>query len=327
MTSTQAKPDQLPEPLGFPGGGLFVRVGRPDREAALGCLLGATGRRSAAGQVGRFLAMSEERGIRLDLMWARHDATGEIAGVVLAVPSPGRTAMLFSSPPRSRADIEAQAPLIDHACRSLADENVQLAQVLLDPGDRLARDAFVAGGLHDLALLGYMERAVPARGQAAAPTWPDGVTATRYTDADEAALREVLTASYVATLDCPGLRGLRHTDDILAGHRATGEFDPDLWTLLRDGDRPIGALLLNPSAATHTVELVYIGLAQPSRNTGLGRLLLRHGLRLIAGRSESTITLAVDESNAPAVRLYRREGFRRALRRRALIRPIRRAND
>src|SRR5439155_230273 len=125
------------------------------------------------------------------------------------------------------------------------------------------------------------------------------------------------------TLDCPGLRGYRRTSDILEGHRASGVFDPGLWTLLLVDGRVGGALLLNPAVDGQSVELVYLGLARWGRGRGLGRLLLRHGFALLGRRSERTINLAVDEANAPALALYRREGFVPILRRTAMIRPVR----
>jgi ribosomal-protein-alanine N-acetyltransferase len=81
-------------------------------------------------------------------------------------------------------------------------------------------------------------------------------------------------------------------------------------------------LLLNRSPASNTIELVYLGLAPAARGRGLGRQLLRHGLHLLGRREERAITLAVDEQNDPALALYRGEGFRRVLRRIALIRPL-----
>ena len=115
----------------------------------------------------------------------------------------------------------------------------------------------------------------------------------------------------------------REPQDILAGHRATGNFDPSLWTLLRIDAEPVGVVLLNPFPEQRTIELVYLGLAPVIRGRGRGRQLLRHALRLLHGRRERIVTLAVDEQNAPALRIYRAEGFRDELRRVALIRPLR----
>jgi ribosomal protein S18 acetylase RimI-like enzyme len=243
---------------------------------------------------------------------------------VLTVGSPGRTAMVFASRAESRSKVRSLGGLVDHAVRQLPLQNVNLAQALVEPDDALDREVFLTGGFSELAILTYMERPIrmSRMGRLPAPQWPPGYAAVTFQDSLRDELIGVLNATYEDTLDCPALRGHRRTSDILDGHRASGIFNPDLWTLLYRGPTAVGALLLNPSADHHSIELVYLGLAKSERGTGVGRQLLRHGLRLIEGRNERVITLAVDESNSPAVRLYEREGFRAAVRRRALIRPV-----
>ena len=115
---------------------------------------------------------------------------------------------------------------------------------------------------------------------------------------------------------------MRLTEDIVAGHMATGTFDPALWTLLYVDEQPAGAVLLNPFPAHRTVELVYLGLAPFARGRGLGQQLLRHGLSLLTGRHERTLTLAVDRLNTPAIAMYVSEGMRPIVQRSGLIRPL-----
>ena len=43
---------------------------------------------------------------------------------------------------------------------------------------------------------------------------------------------ETILQTYRDSLDCPGLNGVRQIEDIIAGHKASGEFDPALWFLL-----------------------------------------------------------------------------------------------
>jgi hypothetical protein len=129
----------------------------------------------------------------------------------------------------------------------------------------------------------------------------------------------LLRRTYEGTLDCPGLSELRADDDILDGHLHAGEFDPSLWFMLHDGPRPIGALLLSPSAATDSVEVVYLGLAPEARGRGLAAALLAHGARAIASRPERTLALAVDARNTPAAKLYERAGFAAVRRREAWV--------
>jgi len=320
MSTSQTDPEQLPSSAGKPATGI-IRVNPDRRVEAIERLVSAAGRRGRV-HAERFLAFSQANAIRMDAMWASLDEGGRITDALLAVPNPGRTAMVFISPPASRTDVPRQAELIDHACRELASMDIRLAQALTDPHDALQREALLRGGFSELAYLSYLERPLADPAALPAPRWPGDVTVEPYREALRGEMIRALDRSYEETLDCPGLRGLRRTEDILAGHQATGEFDPDLWTLLRVNGEASGMLLLNRSPASNTIELVYIGLAPTARGRGLGRLLLRHGLHLLGRREERAITLAVDEQNNPALALYRGEGFRRVLRRTALIRPI-----
>jgi ribosomal protein S18 acetylase RimI-like enzyme len=221
-------------------------------------------------------------------------------------------------------DQEISLPgLIDHACQELGHQRVNLAQVLLDPEDSPESHAFRRAHFQDLAILSYLERTI--RSTRLPVNWPDDVAIVPYEPSRTAELLGVLDGSYEETLDCPGLRGHRRTEDILEGHRAAGLFDPGLWHLLYINERAVGAALLNPAADRSTIELVYLGLIKSARGRGLGTQLLRFALNLLVNRRERTIHLAVDELNAPAIALYRREGFRAVQRRRAMIRPVKSA--
>src|SRR5690606_2604680 len=127
------------------------------------------------------------------------------------------------------------------------------------------------------------------------------VTYSPDTHADFAA---TVQASYEQSLDCPALNGLRDIEDVLAGHRATGDFDPNLWTLLLEHDRPIGVSLLARLPYADSCELVYFGLVPAARGRGLGHLAMQHTLATLARTDLSRLTLAVDANNLPAYRLY-----------------------
>jgi len=230
------------------------------------------------------------------------------------------------------------AALIRRACDALsASGNVTLAQALLDPteeADRRSLTAFELAGFTSVGTLAYMRRDTPARhwlggglgdsqGKVSAHDgWPADFTPRRYISADEPALIDALERTYINTLDCPELCGLRTTPDILESHRATGRFDPNLWWVLESRGRVEGVLLLNPSPEQSAIELVYLGLAPPARGLGLGKKLLALGLEKIAGRRERAVNLAVDERNIPALRVYETLGFRAFARRAALVKVI-----
>jgi GNAT superfamily N-acetyltransferase len=319
MTGSNLRAEQLPQTPSESSVPAIVRIGEAQRlEAVLRLLNVRPGRDEEPAR--RFLAYARDHEVSLQDMFSSLDEAGTITATVLAVPNPGRTAILFSSAP-STAEVPRHARLIRHATDALREQGCHLAQVLTEPGERLQQEAFVAGGFTLLAHLSYLERPLPRRGPDAKA--PPDVTVETYAPSMQPELAHVLDASYEGTLDCPGLRGLRHTEDIIAGHMGAGEFDPSLWTILRLHGRAEGALLLNRAVASNTVELVYIGLSPRARGIGAGRFLLQHGFGLIAGGRERCITLAVDDDNAPAMALYRSEGFRRVLRRIAMIRPLR----
>ena len=67
--------------------------------------------------------------------------------------------------------------------------------------------------------------------------------------------------------------------------------------------------------AAGEAEILSIAICAPKKGRGLAGRLLRHHLGRLAGVAVRTVFLEVDEDNAPAVRLYRRAGFREVGRR------------
>lgn len=318
-----------------------VRVLPSQRRAAVACLLSTT---PADPSVTRFLDAAQAEGSDLSLFWGTPAAPGSpstpgFVDTCLIVPGTGRTAMVFIS----AGDLEPPDPEVAqrrgrliHAVlgflRLGADpvgtlspvaQNLALAQALVLPDQRAAAAALEAGGLARLADLAYMKRDIPRRPVGGLPVWPGGVTVTpvsRLAPADaEGLLIEALNGSYVGTLDCPALCGLRSVHDVLESHRAVGEYDPRLWFLVSDQSSPAGCMLLSRVAATETVELVYLGLAARVRGRGLGRQLLELALNLLAGKAERTLACAVDTANTPALALYRALRFRTFATRVALV--------
>ncbi len=246
---------------------------------------------------------------------------------VVPVRSPGRTAMLLMNGrlPRgvSPADELAIAGAIDAACGAQAAAGVRLAQALVPdaqgPLARLLRDRC---GFETLADLLYLQRR--ARTRAAVMPLPPGITLATYGPRTHDAFAEAIEASYAGSLDCPKLAGVRHIEDVIAGHKAAGLFRPDWWTLALDAGRPIGVLLLaGLGIGGHMgAEVVYLGLAPAARGRGLSAPLLAWAERAAATTPGRLMALAVDAANTPALRIYRRAGFRQNERRTALIRRL-----
>ncbi len=322
MTSTSPT-DRLSPLDPLPAGCRLVRAtGRLQRRALAEII--APGRSDGGEAVGGFIDYAALRGLDLSHIWVVLNQPQHILAAALAIPSPGRVAMLFASRPGGAAGRRHVAAAIDAVVQHLPE--VDLAQAILEVDEREYAAAYELAGFQRLGVLSYQELRLAARPPAARHDWPAGVELHSYAEFDAAEADrlfcEGLDASYEATLDCPLLRGIRRTSDVLVGHKATGDFDPELWTLvLRDG-RPQGALLLSllPERGSH--ELVYLGVSPQVRGEGVGRALLEHGVRQIVARRGKLLTLAVDEANEPALRLYRKLGFRATERRLALIRDI-----
>ena len=289
-----------------------------------------------------------------------------IRQVALAVIGSGRTAMLFvSGAERSArkwpgaAKLRALAgggiaqanreriALVHHACAEVAAARADgrpravLAQALLEPRETEATQALIGAGFQRLGDLAYLRRPLPRAGpgrsldQAGNPRWParlrvrsveqllsEGHTPHRIDEWIVSALE----ASYVDTLDCPELCGMRGMDDVLDSHKSVGVFDPALWWIaLDESDVARACLLLAVCPEQDSVELVYLGLDPNVRGLGLGSTLVQFGLRRLydgsLGAGSATgkprveggggITCAVDSRNAPAMKLYRRSGFER----------------
>ncbi|MDG2423695.1 MAG: GNAT family N-acetyltransferase [Phycisphaerales bacterium] len=266
----------------------------------------------------RFEAFAKDNQIPLDWLWTLKDGTGQFGACVLAVPSPGRTAMLFTSQINNNDQESQLAGLLDHCIDFLQDQPVDLAQALLLTSDNSSWKAYETSGFQELAVLQYMEMLVPKR--LAPPTLPEGLELVPYEESLRSELASALESSYESTLDCPALRGLRKTDDVITGHQSTGKYNADLWSLaMHDGD-PVGAVLINQSTRGNQAELVYIGLAANARGRGWGRTLLSQGLSLASSAHLQQVALAVDIQNTPALDLYTSTGFIATGRRQAVIR-------
>ncbi len=302
----------------------------------------------------RFVAAAPSYGIDLSLMWGTLSASRRsVRQVCLAVLGAGRTAMLFVSGERPEGedslDTAQRAACIEAACRYVARNGgmgrggsrppAVLAQALLEPGETAQEAGLLAAGFTRVGALAYLSLRRGRQGFTAGEpvAAPEGVSIRTAGSLGarerEEALCAVLEETYIDTLDCPELCGLREARDVLESHRAVGVHDPNLWWLVYEdgaagggdgtgGERALGCMLLNPCPEQDLIELVYIGLSPALRGRGVARWLLDYGLRAASARRESCVACAVDLRNGPAMRLYERAGFRRLGERTPFVRRI-----
>jgi len=263
---------------------------------------------------------------RRQVLALRSCPSGEqvIAGMCLWVPAPGRTATLFT--PELTAFPQAATATQESIIASLTDArqaDVVLVQALMDPTDTTGNMVFSAAGLTPLATLTYMERRPPTF-LLTPPEFnlPSDLSLFPYETATHQLFRDTIIRSYEGTLDCPALSGMRDIEDVIAGHKAVGPFDPQLWGVLQRAGKPLGCLLLAEIPARQGLELVYLGLTPEARGQGLGRLLMQRVLAIASRRHFAVATLAVDATNVPALRLYRRCGYSSVAQRMALVKRL-----
>ena len=229
-----------------------------------------------------------------------------VAGVLLCTTSPGSAGILW--PPQSFADEhqeQREDVLLQHATRWLRTQGMKVIQVLLAPEEQHLAAPLERNGFPRLTQLVYMQRPL-RRSRVARPS--GSLQYTTY-DRDPETFHSILLASYEQTLDCPELNDVRPLEDILAGHRAQGVFDPKRWWLVSHRDEPVGVVMLAHLPESASWDLAYIGLTPDQRRQGFGREILRRILVEAQRTDVHFVTLAVDVRNEPARRLYLSHGF------------------
>ena len=229
-------------------------------------------------------------------------------GSITAQVLPGRVASVTPPQTSDSGDRgETARNLVIQLNAELHAEGVQLAQSLLAPEDLEGAKALRVGGYEHASDLLYMA--------AEAASFPDQSLALPFdlvpiTTNDHARLERIVDATYVGTLDCPRIDGLRATADVIAGYRAVGESGDRLWRIVHAENEDVGCLLLADHSSTRQYEVVYVGLKPEVRGRGWGLELTRHAQWIARQADCKRLVLAVDAANEPAIRIYAAAGFR-----------------
>jgi ribosomal protein S18 acetylase RimI-like enzyme len=229
----------------------------------------------------------------------------EVQAVVLAQIQVGKTALLW--PPRviRKASHEWQETVLRSCLQQLQQMGIVVLQALLLPSAQADHTLLTHAGFYNAAELLYMtaERiSFPAQLPFPALEWEN-------VSPNDERLRDLVSASYHGSLDCPVIDGWRAIDDVLAGYQATGTYRADLWWLLQQGQQATGCIIVADYPHMAQWELVYLGVHPRSRGQGLGEqmvLWLQHQALI---QNVERIILAVDAANHPALAIYRDCGF------------------
>ncbi|MCP4708106.1 MAG: GNAT family N-acetyltransferase [Planctomycetes bacterium] len=249
---------------------------------------------------------------------ALHD--DKLVSASLFVPQPGQLAFVFQSSPVNGAldmNIRELAVLaLKEMCRWAFQEGNRLLQMIVEPEDRDRQELCRAGGFNLLTNLQYMihdGEHNPLNPPEKKYDW------LCYDRSRHDLFQKIITETYQGSHDCPELEDIRDIEDVISSHRAAGRFDYKLWKLLVHQGNPIGALLLIPLSDSQAMELTYMGLSPEARGMHLGDVLIAEALACAKKYQRRFLTLAVDQRNHFACRLYQKFGFEEIFQRTVLI--------
>ncbi|MBN1854606.1 MAG: GNAT family N-acetyltransferase [Pirellulales bacterium] len=233
---------------------------------------------------------------------------GTLVGAVWFQHLPGRTAILM--PPRQAFRMNQPGHriadrLIADVLGQLRSRGVILVQTLLRKEDTQDAQRFRSAGFEDLTDLVYL--AAPTH--SASQPRDTSLTFQPYRDDQRARLGQLIQQTYINSLDCPALDGLREIEDVISGYQATGVYDPGRWFFVRHENTDVGVLLLTSHAPAQPWELVYMGLVPDARGQGWGDWIARFALWQAKLGGADQVVLAVDVANTPVTRIYERVGF------------------
>jgi ribosomal protein S18 acetylase RimI-like enzyme len=242
-------------------------------------------------------------------------ASGEeaaLAGVVWIQQIPGNTAIVWAPPLRD----ETGEALLRAAADFIDARRIPLAQLVVSKCDGYAASLHERAGFPKFAELRYwyadlshLRKASMSSRDVALSGRMGDLEFLPHAGDELQRLGALLEQTYIGTLDCPRLDGVRPMSDVLEGYRAQGRYSPADWYFVQQGGADIGAVILAEHAGFGNWELVYMGVTPPARGRGRGEQIVRYALATAARRGAERLVLAVDAANAPALNIYRRAGF------------------
>lgn len=232
----------------------------------------------------------------------------ELISVSLSIESPGSSAMVFISA-KQNSDIVQKGTILalNYLLTEAWKRGLILLEILLLPGSSNTAQIVEHAGFRFITRLLYLRRRVSVNKSPACVA--GDLEWVEYTPDSEPVFRSTLEQTYAQSLDCPELMGLRNMNDIMAGHRAVGEYDPSLWWVAMRSGKPVGIMLLNKIPIRSAFEIVYMGVTQAARGTGVADVLIHRAVQAVGNSNAVEIALAVDRRNDPARKMYARWGF------------------
>jgi mycothiol synthase len=232
---------------------------------------------------------------------------GNLVGSIFSQIQPGKYAQVWLPRLVENETADTAVSLLRAVVQWLDQGPVGMAQILLEGATAEDEKILCQGGfdyLTDLLYLVCLEDDFPHA------VLPCTLEFEAYNSQNHDRLARIVDATYRETLDCPKLNHVRRLDDVLAGYRATGEFLPDRWLIVRYENRDVGCLLLADHPKYENMELVYMGVIPENRGQHWGADIARRAQWVARQAGRARLVLAVDASNRPAIDMYASVGFR-----------------
>src|SRR5262245_29383550 len=215
----------------------------------------------------------------------------QLVGAFVCVPLAGAGGLVW---PPSVLDVPEQAALADQLVQAgrswLRRRGAKVAQALLTPAEAPLAAPLERNDFTRITQLQYLRHDLADLPEAS----PLRLSCQMYEPSIADLFHQTLLRTYEDTLDCPELNGTRTIDEIIAGHKAQGEFDPGRWWLAWDADRPIAVLMLTKVFDENAWDLSYVGVVPEARGRGVGGALTQLALRQAQAARVRQLTLAVD---------------------------------
>jgi ribosomal protein S18 acetylase RimI-like enzyme len=243
---------------------------------------------------------------------------GEPAGAIVYLPVPGASGLVWPPQAIEGANREAiEDALVHRATAALREQGARLAQCLLTEAELSLTGPLLRNGFAHVTALWYMQHELGASAGGAPAGRLSYLSYNRLSN--PVLFHDTLLHTYEDTRDCPEISGVRTADQIIAGHRAQGKYDPRRWILALAAGRPVGVLLLSEMPEWAAWDVAYVGVVPAERGRGYGRELMQKALAVARADGVARLTLSVDVRNEPAQRLYTALGFQTYDRREAIL--------
>jgi len=287
---------------------------------ALELLLRGLARDSRSCEIERLLVrLADLEALRAGLMGVVQN--DQLLGVTWAQIQPGRTATIWP-PCIVGSDENLGCRLALAAVEAAFSAGAKVAQAVISPLDAPEARWLEAAGLMPVADMECLVWQTPSgKASPLEETQSDDLQWENYTHPrDRRRLEALLRQTWIGSLDCPALDGLRDPADVLEGYLAAGTSQAKHWCFLCNRGEDAGCLLLAEHSDSDELELVYMGLTPELRGHGHGHVLVQMAQRLTRRAGRSRLTTAVDAANGPARAAYAAAGFICYDRRRVLLR-------